>query len=178
MFSKVSFLAFHILILLICACDASEDNVVNVATNGSTYLLESIPPCVATESEPDPCPVELPTPQNFGVASLGAPSEVPTFTDRLIYDPLEDGVISVHIVMRGTVQTNTTRCDIYRFKLPDYRAEYRQRVGGLPLDGQYIIGRYRYTCFADIDVKEYIVGEGPTTLTVITEFSGTVGRRF
>ena len=80
--------------------------------------------------------------------------------------------ISVHIVMRGTVQTDTTRCEIYRYKLPDYRAEYRQRVGRLPLDGQYIVGRYRYTCFADIDVKEWIVGEGPPTITVIMEFRG------
>ncbi len=161
------------LAIIVNACGFNEESTAETATVPErTYLTEPIPPCIPTVSEPDPCPVDLPTPQNVGVASIGAPSEVPTFTDRLIYDPLEDGAISVHIVMRGTVYAGTTRCDIYRFKLPNHRAEYRQRVGGLPLDGQYIVGRYRYTCFADIAVKEYIVGEGPPTLTVIMEFRG------
>lgn len=159
------------LAIIVGTCGFNEKSAAETATGRErTYLTESVPPCVATESEPDPCPVDLPTSRNVGVASIGAPSEIPTFTDRLIYDPLEDGVISVHIVMRGTVKTGTTRCEIYRFKLPNDMAEYFQRVGGLPLEGQYIVGSYHYTCFADVVVKEYLVGEGPPTIPVILEF--------
>ena len=159
------------LTIIVNACGFNEETTAETAmVPERTYLTEPIPPCVPTVSEPDPCPVDLPTPQNVGVASIGAPSEIPTFTDRLIYDPLEDGVISVHIVIRGTVQTDTTRCEIYRFKLPNDMAEYFQRVGGLPLEGQYIVGRYHYTCFADVVIKEYLVGEGPPTIPVIMEF--------
>ena len=159
------------LVVIAGACGFNEESVADTAAVPErTYFTEVVPPCLPTESEPDPCPVDLPAPQNSGSALLGSLSEVPTFTDRLLYDPLDDGVISVHIVMRGIVKTDTTRCEIYRFKLPDHRADHHQKIGGLPLDGQYIIGRYRYTCFADIDVKEWIVGEGPPTMTVITTF--------
>ena len=172
MFSKVSFPALSILIFVICACGAKENNIVDDLADESakSYLTEVVPPCLATESEPDPCPVDLPALQNTGSALSRSRFEVPTFTDLLLYDSVYDGVISVHIVIRGIVKKGTTRCEIYRFKLPSDMAEFFQRVGGMPLDGQYIIGRYQFTCFADVAVKEYIVGEGPPTLPLITKF--------
>ena len=83
------------------------------------YLEEMTPPCVPTESEPDPCPLDLPAPiaesNSQRPASL-LMREVPSFTERLLWDSYYDGPRSVHIVVRGTVKTNTTRCDIYKDK--------------------------------------------------------------
>ena len=172
MFNKVSFFAFYILILFICACGTEGNTVVGRATSEQVkpYLLESVPPCLPTELEPDPCPNNSPTPQDSihsTFASIQA-VKITSFTDRLIYDP-EDGIDSIHIVVRGTVKTNTTRCRIFRVKLSDHSAQRLQELEVLPVEDQYIIGRYHYTCFADIAVKEYIVGVGPPTLTVILD---------
>ena len=160
------------LVIIAGACGINEESAADTTTvRERTYLMEVVPPCLPTESEPDPCPVDLPTPQNTGSTLLSSRLEIPTFTERLIYDPEKDGLASIHIVIRGTVKTGTTRCEIYKYKLPDHRAEHFQKVGGLSLDDQYIIGRYHYTCFADVAVKEYIVGEGPPTLPIMTRFA-------
>ena len=160
------------LVIIASACGINEESATDTTpVRERTYLTEVVPPCLPTESEPDPCPVDLPAPQNTGPVLTDYRLEIPTFTERLIYDPEKDGLASIHIVIRGTVKTGTTRCEIYKYKLPDHRAEHFQKVGGLSLDGQYIIGRYHYTCFADVAVKEYIVGEGPPTLPIMTRFA-------
>ena len=160
------------LAIIVNACGFNEETAVETATEPErTYLTEPIPPCVPTESEPDPCPKDLPPPNYDPPDRLVTiwPDKITSFTDRLIYDPKEDGVNSIHIVVRGTVKTNTVRCGIYRLKLSERRAQRMQERGGLPVEDQYIVGRYLYTCFADIVVKEYIVGVGPPTLTVVLD---------
>lgn len=132
------------------------------------YLEEMIPPCVPTETEPDPCPPELPAPlleSNHQSSSL-LMLEIPTFDERLIWDPGDDGVIQVHIVVRGTVKRGTTRCDMYRAKVPDYMVKEFKVTR---IVDQYIVDYYHYSCFANINVKEYIVGGGPPTLTILID---------
>ena len=57
------------LVIIVGACSSAAD------TNSEgerTYLTETIPPCVATEVAPDPCPEFLPTQkQESSVAHLG-----------------------------------------------------------------------------------------------------------
>ena len=122
--------------------------------SGVVYLEEVVPPCVPTESEPDPCPVGSPSRIDTGVLALQYMRRVPTFTERLVQ---EEGVLGIpHIVVRGTVQTGSTRCDRY----PDVIANY-VKVQVIPAGF--------YFCFVDITVNEYIVGEGPPVLTIMME---------
>lgn len=162
------------LAIIVNACGFNEETAVETATVPErTYLTEPIPPCVPTESEPDPCPVDLPPVQEIDSGSLASfiiPVAITSFTERLVYDPEKHAGNSSHIVVRGTVKTNTTRCDIYRIKISKRRAQRLQNLGILPVENQYIVGRYHYSCFADVAVKEYIVGSGPPTLTVVLSF--------
>ena len=132
------------------------------------YLEEVVPPCVPTESEPDPCPPDLPAPiiESNGQRLAILMREVPSFTERLLWDPDDDGIIQVHIVVRGIVKKNTTRCDLYRAKVPDYMVKEFQITR---IVDQYIVDYYHYSCFANVAVKEYLVGEGPPILTILLD---------
>ena len=157
------------LVIIVGACSSAAD------TNSEgerTYLTETIPPCVATEVAPDPCPEFLPTQkQESSVAHLGMMPwfEVPSFTERLLWDSEDDAFISVQIVVRGTVKPGTTRCKNYRARIPDYMVQY---LPNTHIQDQYIVNRYHYSCFADVAVKEYIVGKGPSVLTVLLDRLG------
>ena len=136
------------------------------------YLTETVPPCVATESEPDPGPDFLPPQrQVFSEKYSGMMPwfEVPSFTERLLWDSEDDGFISVQIVIRGTVKTGTTRCATYRARIPDYMVQY---LPSTHIQDQFIVNRYHFTCFADVAVKEYLVGKGPSVLTVLLDRLG------
>ena len=160
------------LVIIVNACGFNEESAAETATEHErTYLTEPVPACVPTLSELDPCPVDLPA-QEGATSSLASfvPVAINSFTEHLVYDPEKRAGNSSHIVVRGTVKTNTTRCDVYRIKISERRAQRLQSLGILPVVDQYIIGRYHYSCFADIAVKEYIVGSGPPTLTVVLSF--------
>lgn len=73
-----------------------------------------------------------------------AMSEFPTIEEFVLG---KGQALSVpHIVIRGTVRPNTTRCEKY----PDL--QYPFRVG--------------YYCFVDVRVNEYLAGIGPAQLTI------------
>ena len=146
---------FLVLVLFLQACG---NGVFGGADNpGMVYLEEVVPPCVPTESEPDPCPVGLPVPVDM-VSPLGSIriwNHVPSF-DYLLFSGDDDLLGRKHIVVRGIVQSDTTRCEKYPVVAHNYV------YISFPLDGMYY-----YYCFVDVAVKEYIVGEGPPKLTVI-----------
>ena len=66
--------------------------------------------------------------------------------------------LSTHIVLRGTVLPDTTRCGIYDLVWPDYLPEVQR---------QQFVGWKKIYCFADIQVNEYLIGVGPPKLSVI-----------
>ena len=122
-----------------------------------SYLEEVIPPCVPlVGSSRDPC--ARTTPQRVAILSARAappswPStdDLPTIAETVIgYDPLT----ITHIVVRATVLDETTRCGLYPLILADH-AE-------ISSSSSY----YRYNCYADVRVNEYLVGTGPSELTV------------
>ena len=123
----------------------------------ASYLEEKVPPCTKKEgSDTDPCaPASLNKPKTLSVSGsfpLWTMRGLPTFTEIL----LDRDVVtaSVHLIVRGVVKFNTTRCDIYPLKVANYD-EYGLSYKILP-----------YHCFSDIDIREYIVGTGPSELTV------------
>ena len=121
-----------------------------------------VPPCTPLESaQGDPCEgrIEIGTKWNDPVRShsLGAPDEPYTIREEL------DGFLAVlgeaHIVVRGQYTPNTVRCVQNN---TDRRHPYS-------LLGDYTIptGLGTIECYADIAVAEYIVGSGPSILTVL-----------
>ena len=176
MFETPPKIALWAVVTLLSAGCASTSNSPSASTiNDGTvplYLEEVVPPCVPTELEPDPCPPDLPAhiveSNHQGLAAV-LMREVPSFNERLLWNPHIDGSNSIHIVVRGTVKTNTTRCDLYKNKVADYVVKLHKR---LRVVDQYLVDDYYYNCFAEVAVKEYIVGEGPPSLTVITYKQG------
>ena len=120
-----------------------------------SYLQEIVPPCLPVDgSGQDPC-------QGSPVLLTGASSssswlldELPAFDDIMLGNLVGRYVPAVvpHIVIRGLVQPDTTRCELYWVEAFAYR--------NLPPAG------YAYFCFAEVSVYEYIIGEGPAQLTV------------
>ena len=123
-----------------------------------SYLQEIVPPCLPVEeSEQDPClgaPGFLKQAGSSGL--LAELKELPPFNDILLAkvmgDKISPGLIP-HIVIRGKIQTDTTRCELYPIKSYSY-------------ENPSITGGYHYYFFADISIHEYIIGEGPAELTV------------
>ena len=121
-----------------------------------SYLQEVVSPCLPVDgSGQDPC-------QGSAVLLTGASSssswlldELPAFDDIMLGNLVGRYVPAVvpHIVIRGLVQPDTTRCELYWIEDFAYR--------NLPPVG------YAYFCFAEVSVHEYIIGEGPAQLTVV-----------
>ena len=119
-----------------------------------SYLTEVIPPCTPVlGSSVDPCePGRGPFTTAGGIEAVGIdePFSLQYF--------LEGGQSYVpHIALRGTYLPGTIRCSSeYHFRPQAYIAdEYGFLIGGPTLH-----------CFADVRVNEYVLGEGPPTLTV------------
>ena len=87
-------------------------------------------------------------------ASQNVVRKAPNYTNMLLGTNLP-GIAVPHIVVRGTVQVDTTRCELYSVKLPSY--------SGTSID---ISENADYYCFVDIGISEYLVGEGPPRLTI------------
>ena len=66
-----------------------------------------------------------------------------------------DALTIIHIVVRATVLDDTTRCDLY----PSILADFDDTAMTYP-------SLYRYNCYVDVRVNEYLVGTGPAELTV------------
>ena len=122
-----------------------------------SYLEEVIPPCVPLGGgSPDPC--ARTRPQQVAVPSAPAAPPLWPHDDDLLtiaetimgYDPLN----ITHIVVRATVLDDTTRCALYPLIGADY--------AGIRASSS----KFRYNCYTDVRVNEYIVGTGPSELTV------------
>lgn len=123
-----------------------------------SYLDRIIPPCTVQFGDQDPCSDRsLVKPQTLSVRD--APpywpysNEIPTFEQLLIREG-DDVVFTPHIVVRGVVIPDTTRCAPY----PLIPAKYK-RLNATK-------GLYHYHCFVDLAVSEYIVGSGSPMIAV------------
>jgi hypothetical protein len=117
------------------------------------YLVETIPPCTPLSgSDLDPCITGDP-PVMGSQGSIVLPDDYPTLAEKMLWGP----EFLPHIVVRGTALPNTSRCGLYPILAPNtvpdsYLEDLNRRV--------------YYYCFVDIRISEYIVGEGPSRLTV------------
>lgn len=124
-----------------------------------SYLENVIPPCTAT-AVPGPCvpgvPPILETASSAGSLPGWLYFGIPSFTGMLLgeYDEYHP-TWAPHIVIRGIVLPKTTRCELYPIRSFDY-LKLLEVIEYLDM----------YSCFADVQINEYIVGEGPPKLTV------------
>ena len=124
------------------------------------YLTEEIPPCTPIAGAAvDPCEpgIRLATSMGGGLASGGqrpdAPPSIRHFLDG-------NSLVSLsHMVIRATYIPNTVRCvSGVPYRKPDY-----QKIG-------YVYHTVLMECYTDVRVNEYILGTGPSQLTVVVDF--------
>ena len=131
-----------------------------------SYFEEVIPPCLPVDgADTDPCSTGTPP----SVSTLSVDASFPywphsdyvwNMTDIFLgaflsypgeYFPEN----AAHIAIRGIARNNTTRCGIYPTKPYDFQT-----------DATHFKALRHYNCFVDVTVKEYIIGKGPSQLTV------------
>ena len=126
---------------------------------GASYLAEEIPPCTpVTGSSVDPC-------EQGAEGALTTSSgglivfDVPLGAKSILYGAPTTPMYTTHVVLRGTYLPGTVRCTSgNRIRYPSY-------VGDRQSERRFIY------CFADVRVNAYLLGTGPSTLTVIVEVS-------
>ncbi len=125
----------------------------------STYLTEEIPPCTPVAgSSVDPCE---PREEGAMITSSGGLiiSDVPLGVKGVFNGAPTTPIFTTHIALRGTYLPGTVRCTSgNRLRFPSY-------VDSPQPDWLLIY------CFADVSVNAYLLGTGPSTLTVIVEVS-------
>ena len=131
-------------------------------TPAPEYLTQEIPPCTPIAgSSVDPCEPKAENDaaiESEGLLLVGGTLRIPDFLIGESTTPM----YSSHIVLRGTYVPGTVRCTTgNRFRYPSYRSSfYGSPAGGL-VDVLLIY------CFADMRVNTYLLGSGPSRLTMI-----------
>ena len=162
------FLMLILLVLPSCKTDRNESGGLHyeqLTGPVTLYLEEAIPPCTPFwDSGHNPClpgkPSEVETFSVVGSVRRW-PSPFPTWVDILLGD--DNVTLATHLVIRGEALFGTTRCEAYHLKLGSY---WHQSLDIELINLVEDSGLYYY-CFTDIGVKEYIVGSGPSILTVV-----------
>lgn len=138
--------------VLLAACGSSD---------AAEYLTEDIPPCTPLPgSSVDPCEPDVKIPLSAsGGASAGWIFS--TDTPRTVRDYLDGGSLTFipHIVVRSTFLQDTVRCES---EVPNREPNYVEP--GLFQDA------VTAQCYADVRVNGYIVGAGPSQVTVLLNF--------
>ena len=152
--------AVSALALIAAACSSTD------AAEPIDYFTERMPPCQASpEVQTDPCARRSvrKLESEFAHASSG-PLNADMLALKWQVTPSENILSSfaAHIVIRGTVLPDTTRCGTYLF-IWDAVAAGSPFAEGLD-----------YNCFVDVDVTHYIVGSGPRRFTVIAHSEGQI----
>ncbi len=122
------------------------------------YLTEAIPACTPIEGVSlDPCRPQ-PVPEYFGPTGTVSGGEVTTrIPPKDLAYFLDDGrstISKTHIVARGTFKPGSVRCTTGNFAYTSPHLE------------DWILGAAYLKCFADLNVREYILGSGPPVLTL------------
>lgn len=150
-----------VLVLFVPSCRVSAPQ--DESPSPVLYLEEVIPPCTPTpDSTQNPCDLrDLPDPVLGSHTERELRIPLPTMTEELLGHDSPRAV--PHIVIRGTVISDTTRCDIFPW----------QKLSTIALEPSKLPfplheGFFLY-CFVDMRINEYIVGEGPPQLTIIID---------
>ena len=150
------------LALALAACDTGESSL-PAPTSVPAYLTEEIPPCEPVpESANDPC-----EPGASSLKSGGGSQDAGSAPWGMRYylggvDGLSD-VHVAHLVLRGTYLPGTARCAAngLPFRPPPYLTD-RSLAG---FSDSVLVN-----CYVDVRVNAYVLGSGPSTLTVLLDY--------
>ncbi len=123
-----------------------------------TYLEKTIPLCTPIgQGEEDPCedgPSSPRTRTSGSSMSALLPEVMPTISELVIQELTASS--TPHIVVRATGIPDTARCDgLYPVLSADFEPE-----------DEWLNYSFRFYCFLDFRINEYIIGNGPPTLTM------------
>ena len=143
---------------LLCALVAAHVILAGCATT-SQYLTEEIPPCTPISgSSVDPCDPDPPRIELCIECFMDLGDEPEDLREAFVGDS-PTPFWTPHMVLRGTYLPDTFRCTSDEpFRPPDY---LRDELGSL--------AAYSATtkCYFDVRVNDYIIGTGPTALTIL-----------
>ena len=125
-----------------------------------TYTIvdrtEEIPPCTPVPGSPiDPCEPDVALISGHGFEDIGSEP----WSVRFYLDDSRGRILVPHLVVRGTYIPGTVRC------IADNTARYPSYIG-VP-NNSVPGGVSQFKCYADVRVNAYVVGSGPSTLTVL-----------
>ena len=149
-----------------------DGTVKAMARRPVSYLREIIPPCIPVDSsDSDPCsPISLSVANSETLATTVATTmlhSLPSFNDIFlgILDSISSPNLVPHVVIRGVAKPDTTRCAKYPVKLFSYELS-SELYNYASRDEHLYFGTHFYHCFLDFKINEYIVGKGPSELTI------------
>ena len=121
-----------------------------------SYRTGEIPPCTPIQgSSVDPCePDVAQVSSNDGLVDIGPEP----WSVRFFLDGGRGRILVGHLVLRGTYIPGTVRC------IADNTARFPSYMGWRDEDGPLDVSEFK--CYADVRVNAYILGSGPSTLTV------------
>ncbi len=122
-------------------------------------LVPIIAPCTPMKgADVDPCAQNAPRPA-LGGGGSGWPLPAEPESMRVLLDHEPNGTWVTHLVVRATYLPGTVRCDLYHgLRAPNYDSNY--------YDSDFAAAAATFKCYADLRANEYIVGSGPSTITV------------
>ena len=126
-------------------------------TPNTEYLTEEIPPCAPIQGSDDPCGPYTQAETHIPL-TMGGADPASTYPEPLTVREFLDGgsLISIaHVVLRGTYTPDTVRCTAGN----DHRPPSYEETG-------YFQNSLLLKCYADVQVRAYILGSGPQQLTV------------
>ena len=146
-----------------------------------SYLDATVEPCAPLVGiNPDPCRKRT-SPGEYDIADKYALVQVERerivrehassleedMVNRSLNGPGRSYTDSPHFVVRGVFLPGTTRCNFTHFKVSnstviadEVRGDRSMRLSETP---------WVTTCVTDLSVREYMVGDGPENLTIVTE---------
>ena len=152
---------FFLLITFAVGCNAlnsvGPDAETTNQVDGASRIDATVAPCTQRFIEDkDPCArrrsIEL-----LEFVSSEYLEHPPSLSERLDWG---SPIAATHVVVRGTIMPGTTRCKAWPVILPSYILS-----NDPPIDNPDL----RYTiCNVEVSVGEYIIGDGPSKITVAT----------
>ena len=134
-----------------------SDTMIIVTIMVTDVRTGEIPPCTPIQgSSVDPCePDVAQVSSNGGIVNIGPQP----WSVRHLLDGGRGSLLEGHLVVRGTYIPGTVRC------IADNTARYPSYIG-VP-NKSVSEGVSAFKCYADVRVNAYVVGSGPSTLTVL-----------
>ena len=137
---------------------ASVAASISPPTLGLSYLTEKIPPCTPVPgSSVDPCDPDAP-PFEMGMAqSVPELGDEPLSMREMLDDDPPPAWVT-HLALRGTYLPGTVRCTAGDpFSPPSYLQD----------EFVYTANTLSVKCYIDVRTNSYVLGSGPTTLTIL-----------